>query len=67
MITELASVQLVLNFPTVTELGKNINFNNNDNNKNYENKKLVLNRILNMLTKYMNGPKIDLHTNTMIL
>ena len=50
VIAELVSVQLVLNFPTVTELGKNINISNNNNNKNHNNKKLVLNKILNVLT-----------------
>ena len=40
MITELASVQLLLNSPTVTELGKNININSYDTNKNNNNKNI---------------------------
>ena len=59
VITELAPLQLVLNFPSGTELGNNSNNNGNHTNNN-NNKKLGRKRILNWLTLYMNRPKIYL-------
>ena len=60
VITELAPLQLLLNFPTGTELGNNSNNNGNHTNNN-NNKKLGRKRILNWLTLYMNRPKICLY------
>ena len=64
MIIELASVQLVLNCPTVIELGKNININNNANNNKKASSKqnIELADVIHEQAKNM-----SVYTHTMIL